>query len=160
MTLMETAQLLGNFGEFFAAIAVVATLFYLAIQVRQSNQLAKRSEMNTGHDQTSRLRLAMAVDRDLAELIARGNTEPASLDAVDKSRFDAFVLTFVRLSFQAWDRARAGLLDKREWKIMRDYTGEVLSSPGGSVWWPENRNGFIDEYQIEIETAMFGDHTQ
>ena len=41
MTLMETAQLLGNFGEFFGAIAVVATLIYLAIQVRQSNHLAR-----------------------------------------------------------------------------------------------------------------------
>ncbi len=34
MTLMDTAQLLGNFGEFFGAIAVVGTLAYLAVQVR------------------------------------------------------------------------------------------------------------------------------
>ena len=31
MTLLETAQLLGNFGEFVGAIAVVLTLGYLAI---------------------------------------------------------------------------------------------------------------------------------
>ena len=36
MSLMEMAQLLGNFGEFIGAIAVVATLVYLAIQVRHS----------------------------------------------------------------------------------------------------------------------------
>jgi hypothetical protein len=43
MTLMDTAQLLGNFGEFFGAIAVVATLGYLAVQIRQnSNQMQKR----------------------------------------------------------------------------------------------------------------------
>jgi len=30
------AQLLGNYGEFVGAIAVVATLFYLAVQVRHS----------------------------------------------------------------------------------------------------------------------------
>ena len=34
--LMETAQLLGNFGKFIGAIAVVATLVYLAIQVKHS----------------------------------------------------------------------------------------------------------------------------
>jgi hypothetical protein len=28
------AQLLGNYGEFVGAVAVVATLFYLAVQVR------------------------------------------------------------------------------------------------------------------------------
>lgn len=38
MDLMTTAQLLGNFGEFVGAIAVVLTLIYLANQVRYSKQ--------------------------------------------------------------------------------------------------------------------------
>lgn len=33
MTLMETSQLLGNFGEFVGAIAVVLTLIYLTTQI-------------------------------------------------------------------------------------------------------------------------------
>ena len=32
----ELAQLLGNYGEFIGSIAVVATLFYLVLQVRQN----------------------------------------------------------------------------------------------------------------------------
>jgi hypothetical protein len=40
MTLMETAQLLGNVGEFVGSIAVVATLAYLAIQVRDAGRAA------------------------------------------------------------------------------------------------------------------------
>jgi hypothetical protein len=43
MDLHSTAQLLGNLGEFVGAIAVVATLFYLAIQVR-SRQRSRRSQ--------------------------------------------------------------------------------------------------------------------
>jgi hypothetical protein len=38
MTLMETAQLLGNFGEFVGAFAVVATLLFLAVQVKHSKE--------------------------------------------------------------------------------------------------------------------------
>ena len=36
MTLMESAQLLGNIGEFLGAIAVVVTLLYLTAQVRHA----------------------------------------------------------------------------------------------------------------------------
>ena len=36
MDLQATAQLLGNFGEFIGAIAVVGTLGYLAVQIRQN----------------------------------------------------------------------------------------------------------------------------
>jgi hypothetical protein len=50
------AQLLGNYGEFVGAIAVVATLFYLAVQVKQS-KLA--TEANTRAIEEGR-RLAMA----------------------------------------------------------------------------------------------------
>jgi hypothetical protein len=38
MTLMEISQVLGNVGEFVGAIAVVATLLYLAIQVRAAGR--------------------------------------------------------------------------------------------------------------------------
>ena len=41
MNLIDTAQLLGNFGEFVGAIAVVATLAYLAVQIRQNTKSAK-----------------------------------------------------------------------------------------------------------------------
>ena len=44
MDLMSTAQLLGNFGEFVGAIAVVVTLVYLAVQVVQSREA---TEANT-----------------------------------------------------------------------------------------------------------------
>ncbi len=43
MTLMEISQVLGNVGEFAGAIAVVATLLYLAIQVRDAGRSSKFS---------------------------------------------------------------------------------------------------------------------
>ena len=36
MDLMSTAELLGNIGEFLGAIAVVATLIYLTVQVKHT----------------------------------------------------------------------------------------------------------------------------
>ena len=41
MTLMDTAQLLGNFGEFFGAVAVVVTLGYLAVQIRLNTRMLR-----------------------------------------------------------------------------------------------------------------------
>ncbi len=40
MSFAEFAQIAGNLGEFFGAVAVFVTLAYLAVQVRQSNRLA------------------------------------------------------------------------------------------------------------------------
>jgi hypothetical protein len=39
MSFMDTAQILGNLGEFIGAIVIVATLIYLTLQVRQNTIL-------------------------------------------------------------------------------------------------------------------------
>lgn len=56
MTLLETAQLLGGFGEFVGAIGVVTTLVYLSVQVRHSKQA---TEANTRMMEENR-KLALA----------------------------------------------------------------------------------------------------
>ena len=48
MDLMDTAQLLGNFGEFVAAIGVVATLAYLAVQIRQNTRATHAASQEWG----------------------------------------------------------------------------------------------------------------
>ena len=56
MSFIEASQVLGNLGEFVGSLAVVATLFYLAVQVRQSK---KSTEANTRALEEGR-RLALA----------------------------------------------------------------------------------------------------
>jgi len=53
MDLMSTAQLLGNFGEFFGAMAVVVTLGYLAVQIRQSNLASQSTAIQSFFDSFS-----------------------------------------------------------------------------------------------------------
>lgn len=40
MSTLEFSQLLGNYGEFIGAIAIVVTLIYLAVQLRQNTAIA------------------------------------------------------------------------------------------------------------------------
>ena len=43
MSALEISQLLGNYGECVGAIAIVITLVYLAIQVRQNTRMMRAS---------------------------------------------------------------------------------------------------------------------
>ena len=82
------AQLLGNYGEFFGSIAVLATLIYLAAQVRQSKELLERSEkvalsqVHQARMDTRRQVHEAATDRGIATIFAKlGATRPESLAA-------------------------------------------------------------------------------
>lgn len=59
--MMETIHMLGSLGEFVGAIAVVATLIYISIQVRHSSLLLEASKRAT--EENTRLARAAALDR-------------------------------------------------------------------------------------------------
>lgn len=90
------AQLLGNYGEFLGAIAVFATLVYLAIQIRQ-NTAAQRAatELATADvayktaDGYSRF-YQMLADEGLADIWAKAQRDE-ELSATDEVRLRAMV---------------------------------------------------------------------
>ncbi len=100
MTLMETAQLIGNFGEGIGALGVVITLFYLAVQVRHSktsvdantraleeNRKVRRAEAYQSrlHNMSENSRL-IASSESLTDILVRmrvaGFPAPESLDSL------------------------------------------------------------------------------
>jgi hypothetical protein len=73
------AQLLGNYGEFVGAIAVVVTLAFLAIQVRYSRQsldasTAQREAESLNHfsESISEWNLTVFGNAELSDLVLRG----------------------------------------------------------------------------------------
>ena len=73
MTLMESAELLGNFGEFFGAIAVVTTLGYLVVQIKQNTKMLNSTIYSSWVETASK---SMLLTADHAEAFGAIYTEP------------------------------------------------------------------------------------
>ncbi len=65
MTITE----LGALGEFVGAIAVVATLAYLAVQVRQNTRMMRAQIYQARSDANQRYQLFVAGSEDMSEII-------------------------------------------------------------------------------------------
>ncbi len=131
MTVIELSQVLGNFGEFFGAIAVVGTLIFLAIQVRQSKEA---TEANTrSMDEGRRLALAQAYE----------NRTVTLLDNLRDSRESQHVKLFTADSDIPEDQIRTRLW-LRWWANYLD-----------NVYY-QYQQGFIDEeyYQSQFQDAV------
>ena len=101
MSFMETAQLLGNLGEFVGAIAVVLTLFYLAVQVRHGG---RSLDANTRSLDESR-RLSMAQTYQFRTQLA----QDAFLSHAE-SKHTARIA--VKIDTEGWD----SLTDEERWR--------------------------------------------
>ena len=86
MTLIETAQLLGNFGEFFGAFAVVATLFYLAVQVRHGKEATQANTKSVEQsERVSRAQVRNSITEQIVQINSIMLSQPALLAAQDRS---------------------------------------------------------------------------
>jgi hypothetical protein len=78
MDLMSAAQVLGSFGEFVGAIAVVATLVYLSVQIRQHTKQVASTYTQAMWERTDNRMMLTASNADFAALIAKALEEPES----------------------------------------------------------------------------------
>ena len=144
------AQLLGNYGEFIGAIAVVVTLFYLAVQVRQSKQATEANTRSMDESRkvslahayqeraATRLRLplGMAESDYMAPIEARLRESgwPENLDAlneleyVERLRYENWLwAAIVRLDTGFYYR-QLGLLDDDGWHLVQNRMRQMATT--------------------------------
>jgi hypothetical protein len=149
MTIIE----LGAVGQFVGAIAVVVTLIYLAIQMRQNTNALK---LNTARSVTEELQDSfslLASNQELAEIFVTASGELA-LQGAEQVRFNAFTSVVVRVYENAFLQSRAGVIDQAHWEGMTRMMIDYTSMAAFQTYWPDRKHWVSDEFQEYMETDV------
>ncbi len=131
MSLMDIAQFLGNLGEFIGAIVIVATLIYLAMQVRQNtNALHAQSRQSVLSSAQAGL-FAMMENPDIHLSIVKTD----SLTPTEHVRLHFWLAAFMRLREFSWLQYRQGITDESQWGTELVVIQSVLSAHRPRDWW-------------------------
>jgi hypothetical protein len=154
----DLAQLLGNYGEFIGAIAVVTTLVYLAVQVKQNRQSldantkAMRGQVVSEVMNSAIAYLQMFTQRDdVSELYVRFHSdeslEPAEMTVMDATISAMFIAR--QHEFFQW---KQGLLDEKVFQALHHVTLTTLACENGRRWWKhEGSHLFSREFVDYVE---------
>ena len=141
MTILETAQLLGSYGELLGAIAVLITLAFLSVQVRLSrlamaeqNALARAAAYDQIYEQFKGHRRLIAADPDVARLWLEG-LRGAELEEIDGLRFEQLAVDYMIVFSNTAQRGIAiGSREMTETTV-QSLSSEIAASPGlARVW--------------------------
>lgn len=164
------AQLLGNYGEFVGAIAVVVTLAYLAVQIRQNSHLLARANAHAdatsiyeSQQMYSECFSLLAKDGELAEIYAR-MLAGERLDGADYVRATAFLTTYFvwveKVFLQAYTGVGyMGFKDLHDYEQFFSITGphiaEFLETSTGSRWWAEGAPKQLkSDFRASVDTYL------
>ena len=133
-----TIQELGSIGELVGAIATIATLIYLAVQIRHNTKLSRVSSLQATLDGGRNHTIQPVVaNPEVAKIFASGMTSFEGLDSEDQVRFTWFLLEAILQMQNVMQLHDQGILDEVEYEAWLAYTAAIIVTPGGSVAWPQ-----------------------
>lgn len=149
MTLTETAQLLGNFGEFVSSIAILATLVYLAVQIRQAKEQIIHTSQVTRSEAAQKLMASISDTPYLAPVLAKlGKWSWSNFgleDTGDNIRMNAWSYSWWRteeMNFRTYSREQLATQDQL---IM------AWLSAWGTPFWPDNKAIFDEDFAGKVD---------
>ena len=142
-------------SEAAGAIAVITTLAYLALQIRQ-NTVALRSTATQGaHDQVAEFYRALSTDPDLVMIVVRGCETPDELSEAELGQFYSFLMGAM-FNLQNWYlQTQDNLMDDAllsSWsRIVTGFSG----TPGFKRFWDERGYIYAPNFSEYLETTVF-----
>jgi hypothetical protein len=142
---------LGNIGEFVGAVGVIASLVYLALQIRQNTKSTRTAMYQAATRDMFDAADLIASDADLNSIWFRGNRDFDSLSREEKRRFAAYMFSLLRRYANALHQTNAGMIDGEWWVEASDSLEYTISHPGFQTWWKEGQSLFPLEFREFID---------
>jgi hypothetical protein len=145
---------LGAIGEFVAAIAVVITLIYLTVQIRQTNAQSRLQIRQTMFEHDHRELYRLIDDPDVWNCFFK--EEPLSPD--EKTKFTFYLTANMRLREWEWRQYQDGLISRDDLKAYDEVTLSHLGNVKARKWWeaigkPILNPGFVEHvHELLAET--------
>ncbi len=137
-----TLEDLGNIGEFVGAIGVVASLIYLALQIREdSYQINQNANSVLGSVELEKARLAsdwlvtIAQDPQLGRVWSLGLSAPTKLTEQEGIQFAMLIGSAFYPLEGPFRQYKRGLLSEDSWEPFEEVISRYLRAPGVLAWW-------------------------
>jgi len=148
-------------AQVLAAVGVVASVVYLAMQVRQNTQQARLNTESLGvtHEMGGArmsvdIGLAVAGDPELSDILRRARDEEPDLSPSEQVRFASFMYAAVA-GFQAgFYNFRRGFADAGAWKGHERDVVALLNAPVARAWWDRERDRFSPELTEHLDDLL------
>ena len=155
MSALEFSQLLGNYGEFVGAIAIVITLTYLAMQLRQNTRAARAQTVQDLNKGIANYLLVQAQSAELGSAWSKavdGGNHCLSVEEEFYVRGFAAALVY---SYQnSFDQARLGTLTDEQWEEYRSlFNGVIENWRPFKEFWKEYKGLYPRSFVHAVETG-------
>src|SRR5712691_5624443 len=143
-------------AQIVASVGVVVSLIFVGLQIRQNTGALQRNEHNYKMAQWTVIRMAIARNRDIAELMTAGLHGERAMDAADQLRLEQMLAEHAWAAFHIWDRTQRGVFPKGTFEATAGaMICDLLRTARGEAWWRSAKHvGFIPGFVADVDALL------
>jgi hypothetical protein len=146
-------EALGAIGEIVGAVAVVLTLGYLAVQIRQNTKSVRSSTRHAFIASGGAIQIAFA-EAEAAAVLVKGGRAYSDLSLEQRFQFTMLMRAMLGIGEDSFLQAREGLLDRELWDARARIVAETLRQPGMEDWWKKNQHIYSTSFQEAVAKLL------
>ena len=155
-------EAIGAIGELLGAVGVIATLGYLAFQIRQNtqqlaqNELSSRaSALNASANALRENRRSVYESSEVTEFWINGMEHPDGLSESDSYRFRLLMQNAIDGIWDIHSQTMVTGLSPETWNTQGVAVVErLVASPGGRRIWAQFRKNYTNEFRDEVDRVL------
>ena len=145
--------ILSTWAQVAASVAVLATLVYLSIQIKQNVAMLQSESRRTLVENDRAAMLAFLENRDLMEALHNGD----ELSYQDQFRFSLMWLLDMRNREYEYFQYQAGVLDEAAWRSYQETIHLSFGRPRYRKWWEKvGRSATSPEFSKMVDGLIAG----
>lgn len=151
---MPSLSALAAVGEFISAIAVLISLIYLALQIRQNTQTVRANTHHAGSTAWAGLTAQIASDAELSELYHQGRVSPDALSPEQTRRFELLMDSVLAQIENFFIQHRLGILPQSNQDRFAEILRAQFRSEGARRYWKRRRTLYTAPFVAYIEREL------
>jgi hypothetical protein len=146
-------EAIGAMGELIGAAGVIASLFYLAAQVRQNTRSLRASSYHAVVTNLSNLSGSIGRDASAADIFVRGQSDFESFSPSERRQFAMLFVSLFRNYEDIFYQFRHKMIDEFVWRGWEHSMTRYFWQPGVQVWWPAWRDDCHPDFREFLENS-------
>jgi len=145
---------LGALSQLLAAIGLIPSIVYLAIQVRAQNKAHHRASLDMLTTQWGDLIQTVNESDDFGRIYLDGLESFDAMEPVARIRFGAYLLRVFRYWEAMYFHFGDGTLHPSSWKALQSQMADIIAYTGVQQWWRTREHWYTDEFRGVVEAVI------
>jgi hypothetical protein len=144
-------EALGAIAELIGAAGVIATLVYLAAQIRQNTISTRTSSYQAVVEALSDWSRSVGLDPAVATLMVQGNRDLGALSAAQRAQYAFLMVSLFRNYENIFYQHEQGAIDDVVFEGWELRMRESIAAAGARAWWERSRLAYSAPFREFLE---------